>query len=427
MFDRAIALIRPRDGQPMMLRIGGKSADHVWWQTATSRPPQWVTKIGDTWLGKLARLVGRDDLRVLLDLNLAVHSASLESAFATATASALPVGGLAGLEIGNEPDLYWRQPSLERQQAATTDPSVPPHWTSGYAPVDYRRDYSAYARALKRALPGIPLIAPEIISAKAPWLDAVDRLGSLAPSAIAVHRYASSSCWPIDSQFHPTIPLMLREAATAGLAGTVAPAVSFAHTRRMALWLTEMNSVSCGGNAGVADSFATALWAPDALFEMIRAGVDRVSWHLRPDTRNAPFQVNRGSIKPLPALYGLALFAEMTHGPATLLNASVTEATGLHLKAWVVRKGGSLTALLINKGPRAADVTMAAPGGANERALLRRLLARSIGASGGVTYGGRSIGSDARWHGRNTATVIRALHGLFHITVPAYSAATLTL
>ena len=42
-FDRVISLIRPRDGAPMLLRIGGKSADHVWWKSATEQPPKWVT------------------------------------------------------------------------------------------------------------------------------------------------------------------------------------------------------------------------------------------------------------------------------------------------------------------------------------------------------------------------------------------------
>jgi hypothetical protein len=32
----------------------------------------------------------------------------------------------------------------------------------------------------------------------------------------------------------------------------------------------------------VSDTFATALWAPDALFELLRAGIDGVNVHVRP-------------------------------------------------------------------------------------------------------------------------------------------------
>ena len=65
-------------------------------------------------------------------------------------------------------------------------------------------------------------------------------------------------------------------------------AIAFAHKRGMGFRLTEVNSVSCGGNPGVANTFATALWAPDALFSFIDAEVDGVSWHIRPNTVNAP-------------------------------------------------------------------------------------------------------------------------------------------
>src|ERR671923_2263752 len=33
LFDRALSLIRPQDGSRMLLRIGGKSADHTFWET----------------------------------------------------------------------------------------------------------------------------------------------------------------------------------------------------------------------------------------------------------------------------------------------------------------------------------------------------------------------------------------------------------
>src|SRR5205814_540390 len=104
LFDRVISLVRPRDGGPMLMRIGGKSADHVWWDSTTERPPMWVSRIGETWLERLSGLVRREDLRVVLDLNLAVHSPRLSATFAQAAVQALPRGAVAGLEVGNEPD-----------------------------------------------------------------------------------------------------------------------------------------------------------------------------------------------------------------------------------------------------------------------------------------------------------------------------------
>ena len=46
----------------------------------------------------------------------------------------------------------------------------------------------------------------------------------------------------------------------------------------------------------MANSFATALWAPDVLFELLNAGVDGVNWHIRPSTLNAPFNLKPGKL-----------------------------------------------------------------------------------------------------------------------------------
>jgi hypothetical protein len=146
-FDRVISLIRPRDGAPMLLRIGGKSADHVWWKSATEPPPKWVTKIGDFWLSALNALVRRDDLRLMLDLNLAVHSSTLAANFTAAAVRALPRSAVAAVEVGNEPDLYSREGRLERQRIRSTGRGVPAYWTHGYSAPAYRRDYVVYAPA----------------------------------------------------------------------------------------------------------------------------------------------------------------------------------------------------------------------------------------------------------------------------------------
>jgi hypothetical protein len=423
LFDRVISQIKPEDGTRMMIRIGGKSADHVYWQTANGDPPPWVTVIGSAWLTGLGALVRRDDLRVLLDLNLAVHSPSLEESFAVAAERALPSGSLVGLEIGNEPDLYQLQPWLEKQRLASTDSTA--NWAQRYSAADYRRDYISYARALVSRLPGIALGGPDSISANPQWLAAVEGLGRLDPGFLTVHRYASSTCWPSSSPWYPTVALMLSESSSAGLAGTVTAAAAFAHAHHQALRLTEVNSISCGGNPGVANSFATALWAPDVLFELIRAGVNSVSWHIRPSTVNAPFLAKPASIVAMPELYGLAMFSQMTRPDARLLDTKLSAPAALHLKAWAVRFHGAMRVLLIDKGPLAANVALDL--GMSGHAFLKRLLAPDVASATGVTFGGQSIGPDARWHGVRDAPPVPGHAGQYDVSVPGYSAALLSV
>ena len=433
LFRRVASIIRPRDGGPMTLRVGGKSADHTLWQpdplTAAEKAkqknlPRGVRAIGRTWLANLGQFVRRQDLRVLIDLNLAVHSTTMETDFAAAVQHVVPRGRVAGFEIGNEPDEYHFQPPLQRERVATTGRATPVGWWRNYSPTDYRRDYASYARALKGRIGGIPLGAPDIVSDEPTWLSAVSGLGRLNPGFLAIHRYAGSTCWSKSSPLYPTISRMLSEQVTAGLAASVTQAVQFAHSHGMALRLTEVNTVSCGNDAGVAGSFATALWTPDALFEMIKVGVDGVSWEVRPKNGNAPFEFSGGGIETRPELYGLAVFADMTRGPSTLLNLTVNASPGVHVKAWGVKSYNTVKVLLDNKGGRVANVALPARPGP---AIVRRLVAPSVRSRYGVTFAGMTIGHDGRWHGREINHRVPSAGGYYHVSVPAYSIAVVTL
>jgi hypothetical protein len=98
----------------------------------------------------------------------------------------------------------------------------------------------------------------------------------------------------------------------------------------------EMNSISCGGEPGVSDTFASPLWSLDALFAMASVGVDGVNIHSRPNTINELFtfkQVNgvwQGSVRP--DYYGLLMFAQAAPAGSRLLKLSGT--TRGALRAW---------------------------------------------------------------------------------------------
>ena len=102
------------------------------------------------------------------------------------------------------------------------------------------------------------------------------------------------------------------------MAQSVAPLVRLARSAGLPVRLTEINSVTCGGLAGVSDTFATALWAPDALFELAQAGVQAVNLHARVYTYNEPFTFDSHGLLARPLLYGLILFVR-TLGPGARL------------------------------------------------------------------------------------------------------------
>ena len=424
-FDRAISLLRPRAAGPMVVRLGGKSADDAYWGAPTFGAPAWVFEVDDAWLKQLSSLAERDRLDVTLDLNLAVHSSSMEASFARAALEALGPR-LAALAIGNEPDLFRFQPGLDDERVPATSAATLPSWTSGYSPKRYRADYLGYARALAQAVPGVALEGPETTGPASAWIHAVAGLGSLGPRSLTVHRYPLSACWAQNSPFYPRISSLLAEWSSAGLAHGLRGAIALARRERQSLWVSEMNSVSCGGAPDVERSFATALWAPDALFELVRAGVDGVNWHIRSLSFNAPFTLRAGAIEPMPELYGLAVFAQMLGRDARLRAVHVSSAAGVHLKVWGVTSREGTSVLLINKGGSVARVSLPASEGRGA-ARIQRLSAPSVRSSTGMTFDGRWIGGDGRWHGRALTEPARPHSGVYDVLMPGYSAAVMRI
>ena len=222
---------------------------------------------------------------------------------------------------------------------------------------------------------------------------------------------------------YPTIARLLAEPATAGMAKAIEPAIRFAARAGLPLRLTELNSVNCGGRAGVSDTFATALWAPDALFELLRAGVDAVNVHVRPGTINAAFSLSSHGLSANPLLYGLILFARTLGPDPELVPVQVAGSHSLRLKAWAVRvRSGALHMLLINKGGQAVTTTLRLPGlGASVRSAADALVG---GLAFGVTLDGQHLSLTGRWIGSRSVERILPISTTYEVTVPRFSAAS---
>jgi hypothetical protein len=420
LFDRFLAMLRPRDGSRFILRLGGKSANDAYWNTPLPpHAPSWLFELDNSWLTSVSALVRRDRLSILLDLNLPVHSPTMATEFASAVHHALPKGALVGVSVGDEPDLFNHQEALTIEHTATSFPT-PLNWPETYGPWEYRTDYKAYARALEGALPGVPLYGPETASNGVHILPDVMQLRRFRPDVITEHRYPFSLCWKPSSPYYPTLPRLL--GAGGGMAASLRPVFKIAHSYGVPVRVTEMNSISCGGQRSVANTFATALWAPNALFSLMRAGVIGVNWHIRPNLLNAPFQLGPKGIIPFPELYGLALFQEMLGPRAELFNVTTPPFDADQVQAWAVRSTLGLRVLLVNKGSRPADVHLETGNPATQGRILV-LRAPGPGADTGISLAGRWIGADARWHGQQKISDVSKTGGAYRIRLAAYSEA----
>jgi glycosyl hydrolase family 79 len=191
--------------------------------------------------------------------------------------------------------------------------------------------------------------------------------------------------------------------------------------------LTEFNSVTCGGKAGVSNTFATALWAPDALFTAMRAGVDGANLHVRNDTVNTPFTIDRSGLHPRPLLYGLEMFTRTLGPQAQLVRLHLAAARSLNLSAWAVQvRGRILHLLLVDKGSRTVRVDLRLP--TRAPGTVQRLLAASPYSRSGETLNGQRLNYAGDWTGTpRTETIVPGPRGGYELTVPRRSAALMSV
>ncbi len=397
-FDRVLSLIRvPGDG-PVILRIGGDSADRTFWDPSAARPARSLFGVTPAWFRALRSVIRRTGARVIIDLNLVTGSASLAAELAREAEVALPPGSIAGFEVGNEPDIYDHRYWARAISAAGADADALPATLSAST---YIYEFHAYQSALSQIAPDVPLIGPVVANPNRnlSWISTFLAGPHEGLGIVSVHRYPYSACARKSSRSYPTIARVLSENASTGVARSVEPAVRLAHRAGLPLRLTELNSVTCGGIPGVSNTFATALWAPDALFELLRAHVDGVNIHVRQNAINAAFLLGSRGLQARPLLYGMALFARSLGPGAQLIAAHVQARPSLHFKAWAVRlRGAVLHVVLIDKGPHPVRVDLRVPGVGP--AQVERLLAPSVRSRWNVTLDGQRIASNGRWVGQ---------------------------
>jgi hypothetical protein len=402
------------EGGPVVLRIGGDSAD-VAIPASRQAAPTWEVELTPSWLAQTRAIVRALHVQLILDLNTVTATPTEVAAWAKIAEHALPSGSIAGFEIGNEPDIY---DPLTFTNMGVLGP-IPPRLTAA----TYAADFRKYDAALDRVVPKAPVLAPALAEPqkKIGWIKTLLAGAHPGLTAISAHRYPLNACVHF-GPLVPTVAGLLTETATAGEAATVKPAVAAAARSHLPVRLTEINSVTCGGKPGVSNTFATALWAPDALMEYIKAGVNSADVHVRTEVVNGAYSfMNRGGLIARPLLYGLVAFARTLGSYPEILPAHVTVSGAIDLKHWVVLDGNRLRVLLINKSGRTLNARLSLP--VTRPVLVQRLLDRAATETTGETLAGQALGAAGQWTGALVQTTVKRVGGTYAVSVPGTSAA----
>lgn len=419
-FEQLIRNLAP--GSAPAIRIGGDSTDLTWWPVAhVPRPAGARYALTAGWLNVTRALVAALDARLILGIDLEADSRQVASAETRALVSSLGGRRLDALELGNEPELYG---SFLWDGSGRTGR---PH---GYDFAAFRGDFSRVAAAL----PGVPLAGPSIGGPL--WLPHLPGFLAAEPrvAIVTLHRYPLKLCFvPPGAPEYPTIGNLLAARSSGGLATSVAPYVRLAHAHGRRLRVDEMNVNSCGHDARVSNSFASALWALKVLFEMARVGVDGVNFHTYPGASYELFHFRRIHGRWLgyvaPEYYGLLMFAQAVAPGSRLLSVNVSPRLS-SVAVWAVRgPAGQTNVLVINDGTHSRDISVRGALGVAD-ATLELLRAPSLAANHGVTIGGERFApgtTTGRLAGAPNPTPIRPVDKEYRVSVPPASAALLAI
>jgi hypothetical protein len=418
-----VTLIRDLSpGQAPVLRIGGDSTDWTWWPTHGQRQPPGVSyTLTPTWMATARALVRQTDAQMILGVNLEADNVAIASAEGRALLAGIGRANVAALEVGNEPELYSVLAWAHVHGKAVVG-RLP-----GYSFADFTKEFSA----IGRSLPPIELAGPA--TGNLGWLSDVPALVQAQPEVkmITVHRYALNRCnMDHASPGYPSIVHLLAPWATA-------PQIAYAHRHGLTFRVDELNSVTCGGQWGVSNTFASALWMLNALFTIDSSGADGVNIQTAPypGGANALFDFTQqgttwqATVNPL--YYGVLAFAVAAPAGAQLIKLQ-TANTG-SVSSWAtLTPSGEAHVVLINDDLTGSH-TVALPalaGNPATPATLEYLQAPAASSTGDVTLGGQSfapVTSTGALMGPLVTSTVTPSGGHYTVTVPTASAAILTI
>jgi Glycosyl hydrolase family 79 C-terminal beta domain len=411
-------------GQAPVLRIGGDSTDSTWWPTRGVIQRGGISyALTKGWLRTTRALAVDLGAKLIMGINLASGRPALAATEAGAILQGIGRRYIDALEVGNEPDLYgafaWYRDRRGRVVHARS---------RRYSLSSYTKEFWRF----RAVLPRLPLVGPSFSSLT--WLSGLGHFLATEKSVrtVTIHRYPlHNSTTDPSNPTYPSIPDLLADTASSGLAQQLAPYVRVAHGRGLPFRVDEMNSVSGAGHAGVSDTFASALWVLDALFNMAAVGVDGVNIHTLPNAGYELFTFSNPAYGwqafVHPEYYGMLLFAQAFPPGARLLPVSSPAGP---VKVWATAgRDGRTRVVLINKDPTTpATVQLSLPQ-ASGPASLERLTAPSLAATNGVTLAGQTFGDSTQTGtlvGVPQTETVSPVGGSYAVDLPAGSAAMLT-
>jgi hypothetical protein len=389
-------------GRHGLIRVGGNVSDHTRFVAqgkAAAKTERQVTIVNQQNLVDLADFARATGWQVMWGLNLG--TGTRQEAVDEAVAVQDVLGGqLHSLEIGNEVDLM-RKFSRDFDQ--------------------YHAAFIDYKNAIRRRLPHASFSGPDVAGSLV-FVQKFVATESLDVKLVTHHYYRSGARNP-----GATIENLLLRDQTFDT--RLEQLQTLCSNRHLAYRINEVNSFSGGGKQGVSDTFASALWCLDYLFNVAAHGGSGVNMetdinqlgfisHYSPIVHDA-----NGACSARPEYYAMLAFATAGHG--ALLKTTVGNPDNINLTAYATGDSGGMHFLTIINKDLAQDaiIECAVPEGLS-MAEVWSLRDTSADARTGVTFAGAAVAADGSWTPGDRDR-ISAADGVIRLALPHASAVIL--
>ena len=401
---------------PGVLRFGGITADeNVAWTDAATPRPAWATStIGPEQMKALGVLARRSGWQVLLTVGMA-HSEPATAAREVAAAHHALGPYLAAVEIGNEPNAYGSHGFRELPWIAQ----------------GYEEEVSSYREAIDALTPGVPIAGPDVSgSGVFPEWGEEEAL-SQKPALLTGHHYPLG-CAQTPA---PSIETLLSAATREREAQSLTTYMSVASSYRIPFRLDEVNSVSCGGVAGISDTFASTLWAIGYITQTMAAGTAGINLEGNPTNCSgytplcAPDSaaLASGSLRAQPDWYALLLTSALV-GDRPLSTTIIEGSPNLVAASFAGPDHTLKVVLADDEQPGASPLAVRLNVGVGEGSgRILRLTAPTQSAIGGVLLGGRAVAANGSWSTSMPTESVSARTGILALELSPDSAALLTV
>jgi hypothetical protein len=262
-----------------------------------------------------------------------------------------------------------------------------------------------------------------------------DEAEIIHPQLLTDHYYPLSSCGE-----HPTISELLSPNVRRKESEMLGKMLALSHAYATPLRMDETNDISCEGQPGVSNAFASALWALDYTARAMTAGLVGVNFHdlidqplaYSPLAAHREGALNAGELQPDPEWYALlaAHFFMGAHLPSRPLATTTVGTPPGELSASAMEApDGKVSLVLVDYDPPGSQplavhlrVPRALAGGG-----ILRLTAPSPASTTGTRLGGRAVSANGTWTTPRALPAVHGHAGSLSLQLAPSSAAVVTL